>query len=213
MSATDEVRSLYIDVLRVRGIVPELVAQRLDASVVRPLAGLTNLPTASVDDSKTNLVDPKSESDMLQDLAERATRLYGQTESPEMFEAAAALEDLACRNLESNDAAQVCLNGFKAIIGEVKAKVRLSPNGPLLVQNVTRFVNWLGNPLPNRPLMALCRCGASAMKPYCDGSHARSRFNDAKDPGRLPDHRKAYIGEQVTIPGQQGDMPALGLLH
>jgi uncharacterized Fe-S cluster protein YjdI len=58
-------------------------------------------------------------------------------------------------------------------------------------------------PLPARPLTALCRCGASAMKPYCDGSHARG-FDDAKDPARVADRRDTYVGQQVTLFDNRG---------
>lgn len=42
------------------------------------------------------------------------------------------------------------------------------------------------------------------MKPYCDGSHAGSKFSDVKDPERVPDCRETYIGEQVTILDNRG---------
>jgi CDGSH-type Zn-finger protein len=42
--------------------------------------------------------------------------------------------------------------------------------------------NWLGEEIPTRPQMALCRCGESATKPYCDGTHATLKFSGAKDP-------------------------------
>ena len=53
------------------------------------------------------------------------------------------------------------------------AKITVRKNGSLLVQgdDVT-VVDWIGNeyPLAKRPF-ALCRCGASQKKPFCDGSH------------------------------------------
>lgn len=59
-------------------------------------------------------------------------------------------------------------------------KVRL--NGPYLVEvdDVT-LIDWNGNPyqVARRP-MALCRCGASAKKPFCDGTHSRVGFQAAE---------------------------------
>jgi hypothetical protein len=45
-------------------------------------------------------------------------------------------------------------------IGDVNATIRLSPDGPLLVKNVQRFFNWLGEPLPSRP-STNSRCGGA----------------------------------------------------
>jgi CDGSH-type Zn-finger protein len=58
------------------------------------------------------------------------------------------------------------------------------PDGPLLVRGDFEIVSPSGEPLPRqRQTVALCRCGASAIKPYCDGSHKlinfRTEFPDA----------------------------------
>jgi CDGSH-type Zn-finger protein/truncated hemoglobin YjbI len=130
--------------------------------------------------------------------------MYNAFGSVELFEAAAALQDLTCRAAQSEAEARERLNWLRTAIGDVKATIQLSPDGPLLVKNVERFFNWLGEPLPSRPLMALCRCGASSIKPYCDGRHAQISFSDAKDVERVPDHRDTYIGQQVGILDNRG---------
>ena len=51
------------------------------------------------------------------------------------------------------------------------------PNGPLLVNGNLEVVSGTGRTI-NRVTKALfCRCGNSANKPYCDGSHTRVGFN------------------------------------
>lgn len=46
------------------------------------------------------------------------------------------------------------------------------PDGPLLVRGDFDIVDPDGNQLRrSRKTVALCRCGASVIKPYCDGSH------------------------------------------
>ena len=53
------------------------------------------------------------------------------------------------------------------------------PNGPLRVEGATEIVSGTGRTLDRRTRTFLCRCGASATKPFCDGSHARVGFTDA----------------------------------
>ena len=58
------------------------------------------------------------------------------------------------------------------------ATIKVRENGPYRVDgdDVT-LVDWNGcvYSVKDRPL-ALCRCGASATKPFCDKSHRRIRF-------------------------------------
>ena len=57
--------------------------------------------------------------------------------------------------------------------------IKVRPDGPLVLQGPATIVDEHGNPfLPpvGKPLIALCRCGQSATKPFCDGSHKRAGF-------------------------------------
>ena len=84
-------------------------------------------------------------------------------------------------------------------------------NGPYLVTNVTTLRTPLGEQRPVPPTLALCRCGASATKPSCDGACATSGFTGGKDPKRVPDQRDAYPGTQVTIFDNRGICQHSGL--
>ena len=56
--------------------------------------------------------------------------------------------------------------------------IRLRKNGPYVVEDdAVRIVDWNGSAysVQRRPT-ALCRCGASANKPFCDGTHAKKGF-------------------------------------
>lgn len=57
--------------------------------------------------------------------------------------------------------------------------IKVRENGPLVIEgDDVSVVDWLGQPfeIARRPL-ALCRCGGSARKPFCDGSHNRMGFD------------------------------------
>ena len=47
--------------------------------------------------------------------------------------------------------------------------------GPLVVMQAPRLAGENG-PHPTKPVMALCRCGLSQNKPFCDGSHAGTEY-------------------------------------
>ena len=54
-------------------------------------------------------------------------------------------------------------------------------NGPILVQGPITVVDAAGNQFQiptEKPSVALCRCGQSKNKPFCDGSHASMGFHD-----------------------------------
>jgi len=55
--------------------------------------------------------------------------------------------------------------------------VKLMENGPLIVNGDVEVQDAQGNALPSKgQQFALCRCGASANKPYCDGGHKKIGF-------------------------------------
>lgn len=49
-------------------------------------------------------------------------------------------------------------------------------NGPLFVRGNVRVRDPRGNVLREATRMALCRCGGSANKPFCDGTHRANGF-------------------------------------
>jgi CDGSH-type Zn-finger protein len=59
--------------------------------------------------------------------------------------------------------------------------IKVSTNGPYLVTGPIELVDADGKPLPSpgRKTVALCRCGGSTTKPYCDGTHSRIGFQGA----------------------------------
>lgn len=143
----------------------------------------------------------------LRDLAKIATGLRTRSDVPsEIEEAAAALEDLA-RQFALPDHtwnAATELAEFRALDANQLRAIQPELNGPYLVSNVENLVNSRGERLDARPEMALCRCGGSANKPFCDGTHARIDFASRKLPGRVSDRRDTYEAAEVTIYDNRG---------
>ncbi len=49
-------------------------------------------------------------------------------------------------------------------------------NGPLMVHGEITVCDAEGNEVTRGPKTTFCRCGGSANKPFCDGSHKRNGF-------------------------------------
>jgi CDGSH-type Zn-finger protein len=72
------------------------------------------------------------------------------------------------------------------------SEVRIIPksNGPLIIEGPVRIVTPEGQVLTPPPrkdgkaaeVVVLCRCGGSATKPFCDGTHKRNGFQDGQVP-------------------------------
>jgi CDGSH-type Zn-finger protein/truncated hemoglobin YjbI len=188
------------------------VLARLVDSVLRPLA--ESLPPASErreEEPEAREPDPPAKGSSLPgqlwEVTKAATRLGAAPNAPAgLVEATAALQDLACRLAPARgpDNAASRLAELRTLQAGMAPGIRVSVDGPYLVTNAENLRNWLGEELPARPQMALCRCGESTSKPFCDGTHARIGFSGAKDPKRVPDRRDTYPGQQVTIFDNRG---------
>lgn len=80
------------------------------------------------------------------------------------------------------------------------------PDGPLILRG--RFVITAGDgqPVPaGRRTVALCRCGQSASKPFCDGSHARTGF---RADGHALTAEGGTAAEGTAAEGSSEDRPA-----
>ena len=59
---------------------------------------------------------------------------------------------------------------------EAESIVEVSANGPLLIYGNVKVKDAQGNDTKHNRVTALCRCGASENKPYCDGTHKKIGF-------------------------------------
>jgi len=67
-------------------------------------------------------------------------------------------------------------------------RIVVNSNGPIRVEGDFEIVDPEGRPfgLAGRTVVSLCRCGHSANKPFCDGSHKTSGFTDSVTARDLP---------------------------
>lgn len=72
-------------------------------------------------------------------------------------------------------------------------------NGPLIVKGLERLTNSRGEAMPTKASIALCRCGGSQNKPFCDGAHKSNGFSGAREIDKPLDRERDYVGTSVTI--------------
>ncbi|MDW0141984.1 MAG: CDGSH iron-sulfur domain-containing protein [Nitrososphaeraceae archaeon] len=97
---------------------------------------------------------------------------------------------------------------------DMKPKILPLPNGPYYLINdmqpkvVYNLQNFKGEPLSTTVGIALCRCGASKNKPFCDGTHNVIGFssanrtldeNDDTKKTAIKDQRRNYPGKEITV--------------
>lgn len=60
----------------------------------------------------------------------------------------------------------------------MSVRITIRNNGPYVVEGDFTLVDAEGNEVPLAK-RALCRCGASVTKPFCDGTHSKIGFQGA----------------------------------
>ena len=85
-----------------------------------------------------------------------------------------------------------------------RPSIEPTPHGPYLVRNLDDFRDSKGKAVKTEPEMYLCRCGGSANKPFCDGTHARIGFCGDKADYRVRDRVDDYVGQGISIHDNRG---------
>ena len=86
-----------------------------------------------------------------------------------------------------------------------KPRIACLPNGPYYLLNdmqaspVPNLVRSSGDACATVRGIALCRCGGSKNKPFCDGTHSTNGFTDRKLADSRKDRREVYRGKRITI--------------
>jgi len=187
------------------------MAGRLRDGVIRPLSHV--LARAPGHGAPPHAQPPHAESSSASvpvrvwELATATTRLCLSPAVPvEVAQAAAGLQELACglAPAEGPDGIAARVAQLWAFAPGLTPTIRLAPHGPYVVSDTANLFTHLGERLPSRPLLALCRCGESDSRPCCDGACARIGFDTDKDPNRVADQRDTYVGQQVTVFDNRG---------
>ncbi len=62
-------------------------------------------------------------------------------------------------------------------------RIQIRDNGPFLVEGSFELIDASGQKYTldaSKPVCALCRCGQSANRPFCDGSHKACGFQSSE---------------------------------
>lgn len=79
--------------------------------------------------------------------------------------------DNSHREINFSDDGKVIVPLASKVKGSDALSISAIPNGPLKIEGPFTLINAAGNEVCRSSGAAMCRCGASNMKPYCDGSH------------------------------------------
>ncbi len=91
-----------------------------------------------------------------------------------------------------------------------KPKIACLPNGPYYLLDdpapapVPNLRRASGEACATARGVALCRCGGSKNKPFCDGTHGAIGFSDRKISDGSKDRRESYAGKGITIFDNRG---------
>jgi CDGSH-type Zn-finger protein len=86
-----------------------------------------------------------------------------------------------------------------------KPKIACLPNGPYYLLNdmeaapVANLRRASGEACAAVRGVALCRCGGSKNKPFCDGTHGTNGFSDRNTANPADNKRSTYVGKGITI--------------
>ncbi len=89
------------------------------------------------------------------------------------------------------------------------ATIKPLKNGPYLVSSISDIKNKDGV-LEAKDSYALCRCGGSSNKPFCDGTHTSNNFSSDKISNRQEDKIDDYQGKEIVIHDNRGICAHIG---
>ena len=88
---------------------------------------------------------------------------------------------------------------MSARVGSDGATIEVTRNGPYLVRGPCRLCDSRGADVAVRGTVALCRCGNSSKKPFCDGTHSKIGFDGSRLAVGPAEGSQPYRGKRITI--------------
>jgi len=89
-------------------------------------------------------------------------------------------------------------------VPDAPATIEVVPDGPLLARGDLEIVTGDGVPIARETRVALCRCGASERKPFCDNTHRSIGFRSGDAPSAPPIERGRESPEGAESPADLG---------
>lgn len=80
-----------------------------------------------------------------------------------------------------------------------KVSIDIMEDGPFIVDNLAALENSQGQKIESNKKIALCRCGASENKPFCDGTHSKIGFTGNREAKIKLDREKEYEGKNISV--------------
>jgi CDGSH-type Zn-finger protein/truncated hemoglobin YjbI len=187
---------------RLRDGAPSNGQARLLSSAARVLADAAG---STVEETRTRAIPADNADDPIWNLTVAVSALRAQSDELRTIDEAVAALQLASTTLSGGATTiPARIQRLRAIEVSGTQRIRPQRNGPYIVTNAVSVSDWLGQPLIVPPIVALCRCGGSTIKPFCDGTHLQNAFDDRKDPKRVADRRDSYEGQQLTVLDNRG---------
>lgn len=90
-------------------------------------------------------------------------------------------------------------NALEADEKPVADTIEQRENGPFVIKGEVTITGPDGERIETKAVTALCRCGQSRNKPFCDGSHKEAGYTSANETDRKDGRVFSYEGRDVTV--------------
>ena len=105
-------------------------------------------------------------------------KVYNPNERPWLKQENASVQELKAQINECPSGALTYIDASekKSEAPQRRIEVKVTKNGPMLIKGDFSITGIDGNTEIKSGMTAVCRCGASNNKPYCDGTHGKIGF-------------------------------------